>query len=61
MFVCPVSKEQCTVDNPPMMLLCGHVVSRDSLMRLGRTPTYRFKCPYCPAEQTREMARQVYF
>jgi len=27
-FICPVSKEISTPDNPPMLLTCGHVVSK---------------------------------
>jgi len=27
-FICPVTKEISTKDNPPMLLTCGHVVSR---------------------------------
>jgi hypothetical protein len=30
-FRCPVSKEATTADNPPMLLPCGHVISRRSL------------------------------
>ena len=26
-FVCPVTKEISTIDNPPMLLNCGHVIS----------------------------------
>jgi hypothetical protein len=35
-FACPVSKEQSTAQNPPMLLPCGHVIARESLMRLAR-------------------------
>ncbi|GAA6016033.1 hypothetical protein JCM11491_000645 [Sporobolomyces phaffii] len=46
-FACPVSKEQATELNPPMLLPCGHCIARESLTRLARgTPT--LKCPYCP-------------
>ncbi|GAA6006841.1 hypothetical protein JCM10207_009112 [Rhodosporidiobolus poonsookiae] len=46
-FACPVSKEQSTAQNPPMLLPCGHVIARESAVRLARgTPT--LKCPYCP-------------
>ncbi|MCJ1309754.1 hypothetical protein MMC25_003415, partial [Agyrium rufum] len=48
-FVCPVSKEQATDDNPPMMMPCGHVVAEESLNRLGKSGG-KFKCPYCPGE-----------
>ncbi|PHH75962.1 hypothetical protein CDD80_1924 [Ophiocordyceps camponoti-rufipedis] len=47
-FVCPVSKEQTTVQNPAMMLTCGHVICRDSLHRIAKGS--RYKCPYCPTE-----------
>ncbi|KAF9109856.1 hypothetical protein BGX27_007122 [Mortierella sp. AM989] len=33
-FACPVSKEQATEENPPMMMLCGHVVCKESLQKL---------------------------
>jgi hypothetical protein len=33
-FACPVSKEQATEANPPMMMPCGHVVAEQSLRRL---------------------------
>lgn len=47
-FVCPVSKEQVTEENPAMMLTCGHVIARESLNSMARSS--RFKCPYCPQE-----------
>lgn len=49
-FVCPVSKEQSTDSNPPMMLPCGHVICQDSLTRLAKGS--KFKCPYCPTESS---------
>ncbi|CAH1760316.1 8425_t:CDS:2 [Entrophospora sp. SA101] len=33
-FACPVSKEQSTEDNPPMMMPCGHVICKESLTKL---------------------------
>jgi len=48
-FACPISREQTTVDNPPVMLSCGHVISKGSMVKLAKGNT-RFKCPYCPAE-----------
>ena len=56
-FVCPVSKEQTTDDNPPMMMPCGHVVAKESLQRLSKGG--RFKCPYCPSESQPKDARQI--
>jgi hypothetical protein len=35
-FACPVSKDQSTEQNPPMMMSCGHVVSKDSLQKLSK-------------------------
>ncbi|EGT30059.1 hypothetical protein CAEBREN_12836 [Caenorhabditis brenneri] len=71
-FACPILKEQCTETNPPMRLVCGHVVSRDAIARLtsshriNRSASrnqrhHRFKCPYCPREQYIEGARAVKF
>ncbi|KAB8233699.1 hypothetical protein ETB97_006508 [Aspergillus alliaceus] len=57
-FVCPVSKEQTTDDNPPMMMPCGHVIAEESLKRLCKGS--RFKCPYCPSESHPREARKVF-
>jgi hypothetical protein len=56
-FVCPVSKEQTTETNPPMMMPCGHVVAKESLQRLSKGG--RFKCPYCPSESQPKDAREI--
>ena len=53
-FICPVSKE---VSNPqgnnPMLLKCGHVISKHSLNKMTRGNTKTsFKCPTCPQEMT---------
>jgi len=65
-FACPVSKEQSTEANPPMMMGCGHVVNKESLHKLSKSGGYdtvdrRVKCPYCPAESTHGSALRVYF
>ena len=57
-FVCPVSKEQSTEANPPMMMPCGHVICKESLERISKNS--RFKCPYCPTESHYQDAKQVY-
>jgi hypothetical protein len=57
-FVCPVSKEQATDDNPPMILPCGHVLCSESLKNASRG--IRFKCPYCPVESHPKDAKKVY-
>jgi hypothetical protein len=36
-FACPVSKEQATASNPPMMMPCGHVICKESLTRLSKS------------------------
>ncbi len=56
-FVCPVSKEQTTDANPPMMLPCGHVLAKESLQNL--TKGVKFKCPYCPSEGQIKDARHI--
>ncbi|GAA5821215.1 hypothetical protein JCM3770_006878 [Rhodotorula araucariae] len=59
-FACPVSKEQSTLQNPPMLLPCGHVIARESLQRLARgTPT--LKCPYCPVVAHTSACVRVHF
>ncbi|KAJ3726010.1 CTLH/CRA C-terminal to lish motif domain-containing protein [Lentinula raphanica] len=59
-FTCPVSKEQSTEQNPPMMISCGHVVAKDSLQKLAKS-SGRVKCPYCPTESLASSAIQVHF
>ena len=56
-FVCPVSKEQSTDQNPPMMMPCGHVVCQDSLTRLSKGS--KFKCPYCPSDSSPAQAKRI--
>jgi hypothetical protein len=56
-FVCPVSKEQTTDRNPPMMMPCGHVIAKESLDKLSKGS--RFKCPYCPGESHPREAKKV--
>ncbi|KAF9451079.1 hypothetical protein P691DRAFT_724908 [Macrolepiota fuliginosa MF-IS2] len=59
-FACPVSKEQATDQNPPMMMMCGHVISKDSLHKLSKAGG-RVKCPYCPSEAPMSLTLRVYF
>ncbi|XP_041981668.1 E3 ubiquitin-protein ligase RMND5A [Aricia agestis] len=58
-FACPILRQQASDANPPMRLLCGHVISRDALNKL--TMGVKLKCPYCPMEQSPSEARQIYF
>lgn len=56
-FVCPVSKEQTTEANPPMMIPCGHVLARETLQRMCKGT--KLKCPYCPSEGQIKDAKQI--
>lgn len=56
-FVCPVSKEQTTEANPPVILPCGHVLAKESLQKLVKGS--RYKCPYCPSEGTLKDAKEI--
>lgn len=58
-FACPILRAQCSESNPPMRLVCGHVISRDALNKLSNMN--KLKCPYCPLEQNTENARQIFF
>lgn len=61
-FSCPILKQQSTENNPPMKLVCGHVISRDALHKLcGNTAVNKLKCPYCPMEQVVSDAMQIHF
>nr|CAD7426966.1 unnamed protein product [Timema monikensis] len=58
-FACPILRQQSTENNPPMRLICGHVISRDALNKLSNGN--KLKCPYCPIEQSPSDARLIYF
>ncbi|XP_074286015.1 protein RMD5 homolog [Silene latifolia] len=60
-FVCPVSREEGAPDNPPMLLPCGHVLCRQSIMKMSKMNSRTFKCPYCPHDASVAQCRQLYF
>lgn len=61
-FSCPILKQQSNENNPPMRLVCGHVISRDALNRLNSSSTgSKLKCPYCPQDQVLSDATQIHF
>lgn len=61
-FVCPVSRDQSSQENPPMMMPCGHVISKQSMMRLSKNcANRRFKCPYCLVETSATTCTQLFF
>lgn len=35
-FICPVLRQQTTPENPPMMMICGHVICKEALTRLSK-------------------------
>lgn len=60
-FVCPISKEVATVNNPPILLPCGHLIAKNTMDRLlSSSIRQKFKCPTCPTEVTEKETRQVY-
>lgn len=71
-FCCPVSKELSSPTNPPQLLPCGHVLSKDIVHDLSRgNVSYRrappsdtphpFKCPYCPEKVQISQVRTLSF
>ncbi|CAG2175956.1 unnamed protein product [Oppiella nova] len=58
-FACPILRQQSSENNPPMRLVCGHVISRDALNKLSNGT--KLKCPYCPIEQNPNDARLIHF
>lgn len=60
LFVCPVTKEVTGADNPPMLLPCGHAISRHALESLAKSSSRgKFKCPTCPVESGSKDAMQL--
>ncbi|KAF2362032.1 CTLH/CRA C-terminal to LisH motif domain [Trinorchestia longiramus] len=66
-FSCPIMRQQSTESNPPMRLTCGHVISKDALVKLTQASnkrtqsSRRVKCPYCPVEQSPQDPLQIIF
>jgi hypothetical protein len=60
-FACPVSREQSSTDNPPMLLPCCHVLCKLSILKLAKGSSRPFKCPYCPMETTPSSCRPIQF
>lgn len=59
-FVCPVSRDQSSEENLPMLLPCGHVLCNQSIMKLSKSSTRMFKCPYCPLEASFAQCKQLH-
>uniref|UniRef100_A0A5B6YV99 Uncharacterized protein n=1 Tax=Davidia involucrata TaxID=16924 RepID=A0A5B6YV99_DAVIN len=60
-FVCPVSRDQGSEENPPMLLPCGHVLCKQSIMKLSKSDTRAFKCPYCPLDASVKQCKLLHF
>ncbi|EEF44068.1 protein RMD5 homolog [Ricinus communis] len=60
-FVCPVSREQGSDENPPMLMPCLHVLCKQSMAKMSKGSSRTFKCPYCPAEASIAQCRQLFF
>ncbi|XVF00687.1 hypothetical protein REPUB_Repub04eG0022700 [Reevesia pubescens] len=60
-FVCPVSRDQGSEENPPMLMPCLHVLCKQSIMKISKSSSRTFKCPYCPTEVSAAQCRQLYF
>lgn len=60
-FACPVSRDQSTADNPPMLLPCGHCICKASIFKIAKAANRSFKCPYCPAECTPKDCQELVF
>ncbi|KAH7437924.1 hypothetical protein KP509_05G095600 [Ceratopteris richardii] len=58
-FACPVSKEQSTAENIPMLMPCGHVLCKQTIQRISKSRN--FKCPYCPQEVNLADCKPLHF
>lgn len=61
LFVCPVTKEQSSEENPPMLMSCGHVLCKQSINKMSKNNSKSFKCPYCPTDIDAGQCRQLHF
>lgn len=58
-FACPVTRELVGEGNPPMLLKCGHVVSKEALDNIVANRS-RFKCPTCRVDQNSSHVQQLH-
>ena len=63
LVVCPVNKEICSEDDPPIKLICGHVLSESSIKRHTNTLNFdnytTFRCPVCLKDQNTKKIRYI--
>ena len=50
-FSCPVSREQATPANPPMLPYCGHVLCKATMEKLAKVIYTEASCCVIPAEK----------
>lgn len=68
-FACPILRQQTNDSNPPLRLVCGHVISKDAFNKLISAEKWlqvnpsaqKIKCPYCPMEQARSDGKEIHF
>ncbi|CDW55579.1 RMD5 protein [Trichuris trichiura] len=65
-FACPILRQPTTEANPPVRLVCGHVISKDAVNRLvshdrSLIRCNGLKCPYCPQESHISKTKVIYF
>lgn len=49
-FFCPVLRTECSIENFPCILVCGHVICAKAIEKMARLKGSSFKCPYCPKD-----------
>ncbi|XP_077292883.1 E3 ubiquitin-protein transferase RMND5B-like [Arctopsyche grandis] len=59
-LICPILREECSEENPPVRLSCGHVISKIAMERLANIRSSRIKCPYCPAYSEMDSIKRIY-
>jgi len=59
-FSCPVTRDLASEQNPAVLLVCGHVICKNSVQKILRRGN-RFKCPTCPVDQTPNDVHNIFF
>ncbi|KAF8410662.1 hypothetical protein HHK36_003194 [Tetracentron sinense] len=60
-FICPISFEQVSKSNPPMLMPCCHMLSWQSINSMPKDSTLIFRCPFSCGEMDIGQCRQLYF
>ncbi|CDR94381.1 MACROPHAGE ERYTHROBLAST ATTACHER-RELATED domain containing protein, putative [Babesia bigemina] len=60
-LTCPISKDQTCSLNPPVMLICGHVICSICVESFGNSRRkLEFKCPMCPRVMRPNETKQLF-